>query len=378
MKKITWIQRNVDKLLSCETDEQLKATFPDLKLESLRRAQRKFRNGEPLKKVKSLESFLVKGRTLKEITEYFAVDEKEAEKMLKKVPVGFELFKTLNSFHQHIYILLPKISKEIKVKSKVWKFVTQPDGQPYMWINLPKNGFSKIKVAPIADLHYGAKEFKKEKFAEYVNWIKQNDNVFCFLAGDIFENCSGESNRGVSIFDQVLTPTQQREDVMRLLAPIAHKILWAVPGNHENRSRKYDFDPLEYVCNKLDIPYFQEPVYVDVIWNDYVFTFFCQHGKSGSLTEGGKLNAAARPLEFQEHVHFTIMAHVHDAKTIRPTRIVRDRVNFKLIEKKQYVVICPAFLDYFGSYAARAVYKPGAWGTVTCEIYRNGDYHASA
>ena len=234
-----------------------------------------------------------------------------------------------------------------------------------------------MKLIPIADLHYGSADFNSEKFADYLEFIKKTDNIFCFLAGDIFENCNGESNRGISIFGQALTPTRQRENMVKILAPIAHKILWAVPGNHENRSRKFDFDPLEYVCQMLGIPYFTEPVYADVLWNGKVFTFFCQHGRSGSMTEGGKINAAARPLEFQEHIDFTIMAHVHDAKTTRPTRIVRDRVNFKLELRKQFVVICPAFLNYFGSYASRNSLKPGAWGTVACEIYKNGDFHAS-
>ena len=145
----------------------------------------------------------------------------------------------------------------------------------------------------------------------------------------------------------------------------------------EQRNRKFDFDPLEYVCHSLGIPYFQEPVYADILWNDHLFTFYTQHGRSGSLTEGGKINAAMRPLEYQEHVMFTFYAHVHDAKTTRPTRIVRDRENFKLVLKKQYVVICPAFLNYFGSYASKMALKPGAWGTIACEMYANGDYHAS-
>lgn len=374
------LRNNREEILALKTDAEIQAYAlkKGVKFGTIEREQRMYRIEKNQTKKETLADYLSRGKTIKEIANHFNKTEKAALKMVKKVPDGYEMFKTLNSFHQHIYVLLPKLDKEIETKPRKWTYAIQEEGQPYIWITLPSHSnLKKLKIVPIADLHYGSTEFKREKFLEYVNWISNSDEVYCFLNGDIFENCSGESNRGVSIFSQELTPQQQREDVVRLLSPIAHKILWAIPGNHENRSRKFDFDPLEYVANKLDFPYFQEPVYADVIWNDYVFTFFCQHGKSGSLTEGGKINAAARPLEFQEHTHFTVMAHVHDAKMIRPTRIVRDRVNFKLVEKKQYVVICPAFLEYFGSYAAKAVLKPGAWGTIACEIFRNGDYHAS-
>jgi len=369
-----WTKRLADLLMSCKSDEELKENFPNIKLESLRRQQRKVRGG----KEKSIWDFISKGKTMVEIQHEFGMTEESIVKELKNVPDGFDLFETFNFKKKKIYVLVRKIAEAVKIKQRDWKFTLQPDGQPYMLINFPNfEHLEKIKILPIADLHYGAHEFNAEKFADYVKFIKDHEHIYCFLAGDIFENCNGESNRGVSIFDQEVMPNQQKEDIVHLLAPIAHKILWAVPGNHENRSRKFDFDPLEYVASILGIPYFDEPIYVDVVWKNNLFTFFCQHGRSGSLTEGGKLNAASRPLEFQEHVHFTIMAHVHDAKAIRPTRIVRDRENFKLILKKQYVIICPAFLDYFGSYAARAAMKPGAWGTIACELYASGDYHAS-
>jgi hypothetical protein len=374
MKKLhKWTDERIKMLLECDTDEDLKSVFPELTLESARRMQRLFRGENK----ETFESYLSKGRTIKDIAERFKISDTEAVKRVNKAPEGYEFFESINLLHQKIFVLLPKPKKEIKIKDRSWKFARQPNGQPYIWINFPQLSLSKIKILPIADSHYGAHEFNQVKFLEYLHFIERNENVFCILVGDIFENCNGESNRGISIFDQEITPTQQRENMLHMLAPIAHKILWAVPGNHENRSRKFDFDPLEYVCHSLGIPYFQEPVYADILWNDHLFTFYTQHGRSGSLTEGGKINAAMRPLEYQEHVMFTFYAHVHDAKTTRPTRIVRDRENFKLVLKKQYVVICPAFLNYFGSYASKMALKPGAWGTIACEMYANGDYHAS-
>ena len=370
------MNKKKEEILSLKTEDDILkyAEEHKVKFATVERLQRQYR-GE---KEETFESFLSIGRTVGDIAAKLNIDQTEVRKYLEKVPEGYDLFESINSLHQPIFVFLQKPKKQIQVRERVWKYAKQPDGQPYIWINFSPLNFTKIKVIPVADAHYGAHEFNREKFVEYLHFIEKNDNVFCVLVGDIFENCNGESNRGISIFGQEITPEQQRQDMLDLLTPIAHKILWAVPGNHENRSRKFDFDPLEYVCHILGIPYFQEPIYADILWNGHLFTFYTQHGRSGSMTEGGKINAAARPLEFQEFIMFTLYAHVHDAKTTRPTRIVRDREHFKLILKKQYVIICPAFLDYFGSYASRSALKPGAWGTIACELYGNGDYHATA
>jgi len=114
------------------------------------------------------------------------------------------------------------------------------------------------------------------------------------------------------------------------------------------------------------------------MWKGYVFTFHASHGRSGSQTKGGKINAAIKPQKMQEHVMFTVSAHVHDAMLNRTTRFCRDRVNFELVEKKQYVIICPSFMGYFDSYASKHGYEPGSYGAITCELYPNGDFHASS
>jgi hypothetical protein len=243
---------------------------------------------------------------------------------------------------------------------------------------MPDSDCKKIKVVPIADLHYGSSACDVEKFREWINWIKSRNDVFAAINGDLFENAHGDSNHGVSMYEQSVRPKTQIEEMIVMLAPIAEKILWAIPGNHEDRSRTRDYDPLEFVCRVLGIPYSYEAVYADILWKDKVFTFFCQHGQTGSQTKGGKINAAARPQKFQEHVMFTWYAHVHDAMETKNIRICRDRVNFRLEFKKQYIIICPSFFGYFGSYASKAVYEPGATGTTNCELYANGDYHVTS
>ena len=322
---------------------------------------------ETEKKVK----FMSKGRTIWELNdEGYNLD----------APEGYDLFETRNHNRELVYLLLPKVEKaSIQPKTWTYRWAKDTDGtwQPYLMVQLHNKG-DKVKVVPLADVHYGSNACMVDKFREYVNYIAQNDNVFCFISGDLFENAHGDSCKGVALYDQEVRPKTQVEDMVEILSPIAHKILWAIPGNHEDRSRTRDYDPLEYLCKQLEIPYSYEPIFVDLLWKGNVFSFHDQHGRAGGQTKGGKMNAAARPQDMQEHVMFTIMAHVHDGDVSRNTRICRDRVNFRIEFRKQYIVICPSFFGYFGSYASKAGYRPGSYGSINMDLFENGDYHANA
>jgi hypothetical protein len=373
--KFSWTDE-LKEWLEGSTDKEMEkfVSKHGLQLESVSRYRRKLRAKKPKAK-KSLAQFLTSGKRVFEIEGYF---EKPLAEVLSDIPEGYELFQTVDTHHNTIYVLIPEVPTDYVLKDKIWTYRWQPDGQPYLWIQMPDSSCKKLKVVPIADLHEGNQACNIEKFREWVNWIASRDDVFAFINGDLFENAHGDSNRGVAIYEQTTRPRGQLDEMVHILAPIAHKILWAIPGNHEDRSRVRDYDPLEWLCDKLQIPYSYEPIYVDVLWKGFVFDFFCQHGNTGSQTKGGKINSATRPQKFQEHVCFTVMAHVHDATTNTTVRIVRDRKTFKLLEKKQYVLICPAFLSYFGSYASKHLYEPGAQGTINCELFANGDYHLTS
>ena len=323
-----------------------------------------------------LAKFLSRGRTKAEIEDAGYTLE-EARKLS-----GYDLFETRNHLQQKTYLLLPPIQEELKVAPRIWshRWAVDTDGspQPYLMIQMPDKRWDKIKVVPLADVHYGAEASMVEKLREYVNWIASEPNIFCFLNGDMLENSHGDSCRGVSIYEQDVRPRTQVEELAHILAPIAHKILWAHPGNHEDRSRIRDFDPLERLCELLGIPYSYEPIYVDVLWRGTPFSFHAKHGNTGSQTKGGKMNAAARPQQFQDHTMFTVMSHVHDGDVSRNTRICRDRVNFRLDFRKQFVIITPSFFRYFGSYASKHGLSPGSYGAINCDLYRNGDFHTNA
>jgi len=333
-------------------------------------------------------NFLSRGRTVAEISQRFSITPEQVKEILKeRTPKESELFSSRNELNQPIFLLLPKPEKRVQ-KQRIWSPVMHRDERkPYLWIKMPSSSsWKKITIAPLYDIHYGAEGCDEKKFDEYIDWITKTDNVFSILGGDNLENALVDSPGG-SIFEQLIRPHRQVIQFEEKIAPIAHKILWALPGGHEERSKKRsDIDPLWFICRNLGIPYYNQPIFADILWEGHVFSFYCHHGITNSRTEGGKLNAANRPLAYTEFTMFYIMGHVHDEVTNPSIRICRERkfnengnlLEWRLVEKEQYVVIAPAFYKYWGTYAARAGYFPPSTGAVACILYANGNYEASS
>ncbi len=308
-----------------------------------------------------------------------------------KLPDGFTLFEQFSASGEPVFSVHEQRNVPAGRQWGLWK---AKNHQPYMWAQFPRSfPHNRLQIVPLSDVHYGARAHNLKRFQQYIDWIAANDNVFTFLNGDIIENAI-DGSVGGAVYESIMTPEEQiwgsddeqHAGIINLLRPIAHKILWAQPGNHEWRTwKKTNIDPTRIVCGELKIPYFSEPVYADILAWGHRYTFFCHHGTTGSQTKGGKLNAAARPTEFQEAVDFVVMGHVHDSMANPTTRIVRRRTldsngrvtDFALEERAQYVVICPSFHGYFGNYGARAGFAPGSWGSVNCSLFSDGTYRAS-
>ncbi len=318
-------------------------------------------------------NFLSKARTDEEIKQKFDLS------FLTEEYEGYELFTQRDNYNQLRYILLPKFNKEFKIKKKEWSYHEGKDDkgkrQPYLLCQLP-DFKGKLQIALLFDVHYGNFAHRKEKFKAYINWIKNSPNVYAILGGDLMENAI-DDGRGM-MYDQKENPHTQLDDMANILAPIAHKILVAVPGNHEERTyKKTGIDVMKVLADKLEVPYFSGTVLLSLLANTYKWNFYVWHGRGNSQTKGGKMNMANRPKNWTNLIHFYVSGHVHDRVCESEACIVEDPINCRLIYMPQWTVVAPAFLDWEETYAYRAGYKPPAPGGISIELFDNGDYKAS-
>ena len=319
--------------------------------------------------------FLSKGKTERELASAF----KDWQKRVNEEYKGKTLFRQRNEYNEPVYVLLDiENVDKLDIKPKAWTFhVGKNDEgkkQPYMMVQLP-DFKGTVQLALLFDVHYGHSAHKRQKLLSYIQWIKDNPNVYAVIGGDLMENAI-DDGRGMT-YDQDKQPRTQFEDMVHLLAPIAHKILLAIPGNHEERTyKKTGFEVMEALASKLEIPYFSGPVILDVLANGYRWSSHIQHGYGNSQTKGGKMNAASKPKGFTGVIHFFISGHVHDRVCECETLIVQDPINCRLNYVDQWVVVAPSFLGWEETYAYRAGYKPPAKGGVSVEFNADGSYRA--
>jgi hypothetical protein len=324
----------------------------------------------------SFVKFLMKGRTLKELHDKF---NSKADAWLQEVFEGYNLFETRNRFQEVVYILLPAVTQAYEVQPHAFTFSIgeKKEGlqEPYMMVQLP-DFKGKIIIAPLFDVHYGHKAHRHEKFLAYLRWIEETPNVYAICGGDLLENAL-DDGRGMT-YDNTENPQTQMDDMTVLLSRIAHKILVAIPGNHEERTyKKAGINPMQVIAERLNIPFFDGPVFMSITGNTYLWNLYVQHGRGNSQTKGGKMNMAGRARKFTNNIHFFVSGHVHDALAEKETVIEPTPSQGCLSYLSQWSVVCQSFLSWADTYAYRAGYAPPSMGGVALELDDNGEYRAT-
>lgn len=331
-----------------------------------------------LREKQEFRDFLLTAKTREEIDATFGA---AAEELLAESYQGLNLFQQIDNYGRPIYILLPEIDRgDIKVKPREWVYrqSQSQDGnfiQPYQLVQLPDSLFEsgEVLIAPLYDVHFGHMACKREKLLSYLRWIEETPNVFTFIGGDLLENAL-ETGKGMT-FSQELSPDQQLNGICKLLAPIAHKVLFTLPGNHEHRTMKSaGIDPMKIVAGTLDIPYHSGPVYCSILGLGYKWKIYAMHGNTYSQTKGGKMNAAGKPRTFLDFVNFIVSGHTHDPLINSETCITENPALCRLDYKTQWTVVCPSFMFWENSYAYQAGYAPPGKGGVALRLFANGDY----
>lgn len=244
-------------------------------------------------------------------------------------------------------------------------------------VDLPQT-IKNLELIPLADLHIGDKHCDMELIQEKINYIKNNDNVYCLLNGDLMNNST--KNSVGDVYGEKLTPTEQVLMVRDLLAPIRHKIIAVTTGNHEARTWKWDgIDLMKLLCSELSIEdkYANESALIFLRFGKQnshksfapvSYVIFVTHGSGGGRKEGAKairLADMASIVDADIYIH----SHTHLPMIMKQSFYRTDiRSSSALIVPKLFVNTA-AMLNY-GGYGEAYEYKPAS--KETPHIYLNG------
>lgn len=254
---------------------------------------------------------------------------------------------------------------------KIYSYDRSPI-HPYMVINLPDppNG-AYWDLHPLGDWHYGASECDYQAVDNVIKSIKNNDSAIVLFTGDLMENANKESI-GDGVYRQLIPPQKQQEEVIYKSAPIAHKIIAAVGGNHGNRTVKSVYlDPDKNIADSLEIEHFDGMLYIDIICQNHKWEVLAMHGVTGATTLAGRLNAIKKKNTFHTADIF-LMAHTHDQQIPWDIEVKRDPVAMKLVERDRAYVLTGGFLKPHIGYANKKEFPPLPVGMPHIHLKCNG------
>jgi len=227
-------------------------------------------------------------------------------------------------------------------------------------------------------LHYGNPYFSYKHFQRTVDFIRNNDNTYCFLNGDLCESVI-KSSKG-EIHKQIGSPDDQKKQVVEWLMPIKDSILATTTGNHENRIyESAGTDITDYIAEKLNIPYRPEGMLYKLAFGDnnnhtkgkpFVFWIYITHGYGGARTKSAKAIKAERASNWI-HADLIAMSHDHvvnvapDIYLMPDNRGILDKQGFlsgKVTAKRKILVKTNAYLKW-GGYAETGGFPPSDLST---------------
>ena len=227
----------------------------------------------------------------------------------------------------------------------------------------------EARLYVIGDLHVGAIEANIKGWEQFTQKILQDKNAYIVILGDMMNNATKTSVSNV--YEEVLRPRDQKRYLVSALSQLTERILCIVPGNHEQRNKDVDDEPLYDVACKLDLEDMYRPnaAFLKVCFGSrnagrknekplQVYTICCTHGAGGGIYTGAAVNRNERMAMF---VNSDILAvgHTHKGAITKPARIEIDPYNNSVKMKTTTVISACSWLSY-GGYAMRKMLLPSS------------------
>jgi len=236
----------------------------------------------------------------------------------------------------------------------------------------------EVKILVLSDLHYGNPYCSLKHFQRTLDFVSTNGDCFVFLNGDLLEAVT-KASKG-DLYSQELTPQQQRDDVIELLAPIKRRVLGMTTGNHERRIyNETGVDLSADIAKALGVPYRSEGLMFKLSFGSgneshedkpYVFWSYITHGYGGARTKSSK-GVKVERLSTWLHADWYAMSHDHVVNVAPDIYLMPDNrgtvgsdgfMSGRITAKREMLVKTNSFLKW-GGYAESGGFPPSDLAT---------------
>lgn len=204
-----------------------------------------------------------------------------------------------------------------------------------------------LELLQITDVQFGHKACDTETVNKYLAWVLAQENRYVLFGGDMVD--AGHVQSKGSPFEQVGDPQQELWSFCKLFAPIRHRVLGYVGGNHERRSIPTFGDIGKSIATVLELPYSPGKQHIDIIFGDHKpFKISMWHGGGGGQTKGALANGLVKFMN-QADSQLYLLGHLHQAMVVQESREIRAKN--KMVLQKIVGARGSSFLKHYGTYA---------------------------
>lgn len=226
--------------------------------------------------------------------------------------------------------------------------------------------WEQLELFPLNDLHIGDPKTDEALFRRFIYYVAEAPNRFLIGIGDLMNN--GIKSSVSNVYNETMSPREQRKWLERELQPVKDRILLLLDGNHEYRSKKeVDLSQTEELADNLGVRYFEDEAAIKIRFGkdchskSISYCIYVTHGATGGKRPGAAVNNLELLALSLENCDVVIVGHSHKKIGYRFSPRRFDPYNNKVTQVDKLCVVASSWQD-FGGYAARKMYIPAAKG----------------
>jgi hypothetical protein len=207
-----------------------------------------------------------------------------------------------------------------------------------------------VEILQLTDVQFGHKCCQVRRVVEYRDWLLAAPNRFCVWTGDMVDLWTPASPGAPSDYT-ILPNERQLREFLKLMAPMRHRVLGYVGGNHERRMVPFFGDFGRLIAAALQIPYSGGRQHIDVYYGQHrPFRLSLWHGRGAARTKGTIAQTLARFIE-QGDSQVYLMGHLHQPLILPVWKERRKTRGLGMELHKCIGAVGSSFLETYGSYA---------------------------
>lgn len=206
-----------------------------------------------------------------------------------------------------------------------------------------------LEILHLTDVQFGHVECRAHRLIEYRDWILAKPNRFVLLGGDMVDAATVLSPGAP--WENICGPQSQVYRFCEIVAPLRHRILGYVGGNHERRGLKTFGDLGILIATLLRVPYSSGQQLIDIHYGKHrPFKINLWHGIGSAQTKGAKAQMISRFME-KGDAQLYLVGHLHDLLLLGGWRTLRKAGHNNVHIEKIFGGMSTSFLSYWGTYA---------------------------